>query len=307
MKNSLQQISENVFVYMGGTTNYGVITHKNRCIIIDTGLDKTSGQKLYQEVTRCNWKPAAIINTHAHADHFGGNNRLVELAKCPVYCSPWENNFLQEPILEPFSLFCGVNPPKNLQNKFLMAQKSPGEDIFQEGETLKEWGIEVVPLPGHTLGMIGIKKEDVLFTGDAYISSKVMEKHPIPFLMDVEESYKSLELLLTEPLNCCIHVIAHQGIYVRPEAACEIESYKDRIREIYLLLKESVQEGPKTTEQLMQLVLRYFYLEVKTLAVYQLIMVTIHAYLAALLNKQEIAPLFTDSTLYWCVPSTSSC
>ena len=292
-------MTEKVFVIENRTINLGLIIQGKECVVIDTGLDKTSGQKIYNLILEHNLELQAIINTHGHADHFGGNQKLVELTKVPVYSSSWEVQFLKTPKLEPFSLFCGVNPPRILQNKFYMAPKSSGEDIFLHRDFIDYWGLDIIPLPGHTLGMIGIQREGVFFVGDAYLSEAPLAKHPVPFLMDVDASMKTL-VMLRDYQGCDFHVSSHQGIYsTNNEAGQVIEANIRRLEEIYDVLEKSICSSPKTSQELAKIALEYVNSECNTYLVYQLVVVTINAYLSSMLDKQKIQPIMKSNILYW--------
>lgn len=295
----LKQISEKVYVIQSRTINLGLILQGRECIVIDTGLDKTSGQMLYNLIKEKGLELKAIINTHGHADHFGGNAKLVKLTNAPVYSSAWEVNFLKTPLLEPFSLFSGVNPPQILKNKFYMAPYSPGEDILGNKKFTDYWGIEIVPLPGHTLGMIGIKKDNIIFVGDAYLCKKVLDKHPVPFLADVDALLETLAML-KDYQQCDYQINSHQGIYANTEAVRKvIELNIQRLEEIYTFLKISLKKGPKTTEELVKALLEHVNVVYTTYLVYQLITVTVNAYLASLLDKHMIEPIIENNILYW--------
>ena len=295
----LKQMSEKVFVIESRTINLGLIVEGKECIIIDTGLDKTSGQKIFNLIVDNNLELQAVVNTHGHADHFGGNQKLLELRNVPVYTSAWEVNFLKTPKLEPFSLFCGVNPPHVLQNKFYMAPKSPGEDILNHKEFINYWGLEIIPLPGHTLGMIGIQKDGIFFVGDAYLSEGPLAKHPVPFIADVDASIETLVMLL-DYCGCDFHVNSHQGIYsTKGETKQIIEVNIKRLKDIYKLIEETISVTPKTSEELVKIALEYVNVDCNTYLVYQLIIVTINAYLSSLLDKQKIQPIMKNNVLYW--------
>lgn len=298
-KMELIKLTDNVYVMKERTINLGLITQGTKCIIIDTGLDKSIGGKINKLIKRENLELKAIIITHGHADHYGGNEKVLEQNNVPVYTSAWEANFLKEPILEPFSIFSGVNPPKIMQNKFYMAPASPAEDINEQEDFLKEWGLEVIPLPGHTLGMIGIKKEGVMFTGDAYYNESVLNKHPIPFLMDVDKLIDTLKWLKESSFGK-YHVPSHQGIYkVGSETEQIIVKNIERLKDLYMLIENSIKYGPKTNIELIKIAFEKYNVKCSTFIVYQLVMVTINAYLSSMLDKGIIKPVIDDNILLW--------
>ena len=74
----LQQLSERVWVAPGGV-NIGVIfTDDGGAILIDTGLNDTPVRKVLRALATHEREVRAIVTTHGHADHFGGNAFAVK-------------------------------------------------------------------------------------------------------------------------------------------------------------------------------------------------------------------------------------
>ncbi len=72
--------------YIPGAVNVGVIrAADDRFILIDTGLNDTSGKKAVKAIQELGGPVAAIVTTHAHADHFGANATVVKRTGAKVY------------------------------------------------------------------------------------------------------------------------------------------------------------------------------------------------------------------------------
>ena len=125
----LIQLSERTY-YIKSPTNIGLVRldEQNVCLI-DSGNDKDAGRKARQILDANGWNLTAIYNTHAHADHIGGNKYLQGQTGCKVYAPGIDCDFTRHPILEP-SLLYGGYPPKDLRHKFLMAQESDAEELY---------------------------------------------------------------------------------------------------------------------------------------------------------------------------------
>lgn len=76
--------------------------------------------------------PKAIVNTHSHADHCGGNRYIKERTGATIYASEIESAIIQYPLLEPLYLFSGASPLRDLRNKFLMAQSSSVDHVIKK-------------------------------------------------------------------------------------------------------------------------------------------------------------------------------
>ncbi len=123
-------------------------------IIIDPGDEEPKIRRL---LDKHKLKPAFIINTHGHIDHIGADDKFG----VPVYIHAKELVLLNNPKLN-MSDFLGGSC--RIESKI---------KTVQEGELLGLDGIqlEVIHLPGHTPGGIGLlmkKPQDkILFTGDS--------------------------------------------------------------------------------------------------------------------------------------------
>src|SRR5918911_4068818 len=92
--------------YIPGSNNLGVVTTGDGgAIAIDTGLDKDTGRLIRKALDEARLILRAIINTHHHADHIGGNDYLVRnLPGVEVYAPRLEAALIENPLLEPLYL-----------------------------------------------------------------------------------------------------------------------------------------------------------------------------------------------------------
>lgn len=187
--------------YLPGGVNSGIVVNENKeAVIIDTGLDSSSGNKILRALEQEGISPIAIINTHAHADHFGGNSAILKKFSIPVYATLVESSNMQNPIIEPSFLY-GANPPKGMKNKFIMAEKSAVDhiiDIAADHLLIKDINLNIIDFSGHSQEMIGVGyKSEALFIGDCLLPGATLEKYPIIYCYDVEKALEKLEKLKT--------------------------------------------------------------------------------------------------------------
>ncbi len=140
------------------------------CIVLDPGLEP---EKIMAALNRAALTPSAILNTHGHADHIGGNGSLkARWPECLLMIGQGDAAMLTDARL-------------NLSAGFGAAVTSPPADreLF-EGETVSAAGIElsVLEIPGHSPGHIVFvfrgaaddsKGQSCVFGGDVLFAGSV--------------------------------------------------------------------------------------------------------------------------------------
>ncbi len=183
--------------YIEGPVNTGVyVCGQNRCVVVDTGSSEDWGRKIYKAMEAEGLEISLIINTHSHADHFGGNNLLVKRTGAEVAATAIEAAIISNPYLEPFYLY-SAHPPKFLQNKFLMGKESSVDRIIGPGKLQVEGAeIDIVDLKGHSPGQIGVGTPDgVLMTADACFSAQIAEKYKLLYFTNIGDTLDTLKWL----------------------------------------------------------------------------------------------------------------
>jgi glyoxylase-like metal-dependent hydrolase (beta-lactamase superfamily II) len=195
---SLTKISGHTY-FIPGPTNVGVFTTKSGyCVIVDTGLDNNAGRRLNDILNAAGLKPKIVINTHAHPDHFGANTILKSLNPgLEVWVPPFERLFIENAGLEAYSMY-GAAPYREMRSNLLHAKACEVDNTLNLGVAdLLDKAFQVMALPGHTLGQIGIITPDkVAFIADSLFSTEILEKYSMPFLQDIKQQLNTLETLL---------------------------------------------------------------------------------------------------------------
>jgi glyoxylase-like metal-dependent hydrolase (beta-lactamase superfamily II) len=180
-----------------GAVNSGLLETENGLLAIDTGLDRGAANRILRAAEALGRPIVAILNTHAHADHHGGNAQLVRRLGIPVHAPAVEEAVIREPRYEPVYLFGGAAPVSSLVNRFLQAEPSPVDHVFRAGETVTIDGreMEIVDLAGHSLAQVGVRAGDVLFAADGFFGREPLEKHGVPYLVDASRWIETLRAL----------------------------------------------------------------------------------------------------------------
>jgi glyoxylase-like metal-dependent hydrolase (beta-lactamase superfamily II) len=189
-----------------GAVNSGLVETANGLLAIDTGLDRGAGNRIARAAEALGRPLVAILNTHAHTDHFGGNAQLVRRFALPVYAPAVDEAVIREPRYEPVYLFGGAEPVRGLVTRFLQAEPSPVDVVVRAGSAVVVDGrrLELVDLAGHSLGQVGVRVDEVLFAGDGFFGQAVLDKHGVPFLVDAPRWMEALDRLQSDPAACMV-------------------------------------------------------------------------------------------------------
>lgn len=176
----LQPLTDGAFLFPGAV-NSVIFTQGLAALIVDTGLDEAHARKLLRALQEANLMPTAILNTHSHADHHGGNSFLLKrLPGLPIYAPPLEAAIISHPLLEPLYLY-GALPPRELRSKFLLAPPSPAHPLEAGTHTLGGVTVQLHDVPGHAVQMFAVQRGGSLYAADALFGQGSLSKHPLTF------------------------------------------------------------------------------------------------------------------------------
>ncbi len=265
------------------------IDDTNVCLI-DSGNDKEVGRKVRQILDKNAWNLQAIYITHAHADHIGGNNYLQKQTQCKIYAPTIHAAFANTPFLEPSFLY-GAMPPKDLQNKFLLAQESVVQTL---DEACLPAGLSSLPLPGHFFDMVGYKtSDDVVFLADCLLSSDILDKYKVPVIYDVEQYLITLEKV--KNMQAKVFVPSHAQV---TEDISALAQYNiDKVSEVADALCALCAQ-PMIFEDVLQKTFHMYDL-VMNFNQYVLVGGSVRALFAWLKSQGRIHAYFADNKLFW--------
>ncbi len=193
---NLNEVSKDIYV-LEGASNISILRNGDEALAIDTGLGDSGVRKVRRWAEENGVEIKWIINTHSHADHFGGNSYLLKkFPKIRVFAPEIEDAFIKYPVLEPTFLY-GASPSESLKSDFLMSQASPVHETLSLGK--KEIGpfeLEIVPLPGHSFNQIGVIFKGVFFVADSLFVPELMQKYGILYFTDFDEWLRTFDKLM---------------------------------------------------------------------------------------------------------------
>jgi hydroxyacylglutathione hydrolase len=146
-------------------TNCYCIWNDNKdCVIIDPGEE---AGRLINWIESNQFKPLAILLTHAHFDHIGAVDKVREKFNIPLYVHEKEAKWLLEPALNGSQLF-GMSD---------LIRLKPADYILTKEKNLSigDFNFQLFETPGHSPGSISYyyKREGAVFAGDTLFMGSI--------------------------------------------------------------------------------------------------------------------------------------
>ncbi len=137
----------------------------SEAIVVDPGFNH---ERIIAYLENKNLTPIALLNTHGHADHIGGNAAIKQKwSECPLIIGAGDAIKLTDPV-------------QNLSRSHGADIVSPAADrLVKEGETISAAGfeLEVYETPGHSSGHVIFLLKDhapwIVFGGDVLFQGGV--------------------------------------------------------------------------------------------------------------------------------------
>jgi glyoxylase-like metal-dependent hydrolase (beta-lactamase superfamily II) len=126
----------------GENTYIAYLDGRDDCVVIDPGLEP---HLIIERLDSEGRTPAAILNTHGHSDHIGGNAAMKDRwPDCPLVIGHAEAEKL-------------TDANKNLSAPFGLPLVSPAADETVAEGDVRTWagiGLEIFETPGHSIGHV---------------------------------------------------------------------------------------------------------------------------------------------------------
>ncbi|MFI5342964.1 MAG: MBL fold metallo-hydrolase [Chlamydiales bacterium] len=248
--------AKNNSFYCDSIFSIGVYIKEKMAVLIDSGISRDIANEIDKSLIQANIQVAAIINTHCHGDHCGGNAFFQQkYPRIKIFSTETEKPFIEDPLMAPIC-FCGGAAAFEEIKKckpITPQQASKVTDIIAPYEDQKilicEEVFEIITLPGHTRGMIAVKTPDnVLYCGDAVFGENTFRKYPIlyyTFIGDTLNSFKKLRSLIP---SVDAAVIYHGGMI--PDLIALIDDHEKRIIETKNMILSMLRECPLSLEEI---------------------------------------------------------
>ncbi len=291
----LQSLPDHCYAVLDGATIGAIVTPTGEALVIDAGLERDAAKKAWRALTAVAQRPAALLITHGHADHFGGAAWFAQ-QQVPIFAPPLEGLYAVEPLLEPLFLYGGAAPLSDLLGKFTCARQSlQSFQPLQPGPlTLAGLTVDIIPLHGHAPQQMGIGYGEVCFCGDALFPPETLTRHPILFCADLDAWLETLARLPS--LGYRVYVPGHGPVV--EDVATLAEANAARLREIRELTFAAL-TTPQEDGAVLRAVAAHYGVNLSTPTLYLLALTTIRAALSSLQRANAIQACVEDNRLLY--------
>lgn len=144
-------------------TNTYFIENEENVILIDPSSES---QKIIKKLNQINKPLKAILLTHAHYDHIGALDNIIEKYQVPVYMSKDEFDFLTDPDKNGSSKFTqyGLSKIESYANPLSLSE-GPAE--------IEGFKFKVLHTPGHSPGSLSFVFNDFAVVGDTLFKNGI--------------------------------------------------------------------------------------------------------------------------------------
>jgi cyclase len=169
----VESLGPNLYAYISdndGSANSTFLVGPKNILVVDSGIDRTEGEKILREIRKISPLPVAyIVNTHYHPDHQGGNG--VVGPDAAIVSSP----FTREKTIAVAAATSRPAAARPAGHEFMFR---PATETFTEKLTiyLGDDPVEIMAAwPAHTLGDVYVyfPNQRSVATGDLYLTNSV--------------------------------------------------------------------------------------------------------------------------------------
>ena len=302
---SFKKLSTHIGIFPS-YTNIGVIEDGESLYVIDSGVNPQDGEDIVNSLRELfpSSSIKAILNTHSHSDHCGGNAIIQRLTGAKVY-APFNESRLMEFPESMFAMYWGARPFEDLRKIHYMQMEATFVDKHLRANDTLDFtsaSVSCIPLPGHYFDQTGFLVTDKadgkksFFLGDGLFGMSMIKKYWIPFMVDPNEFRKSV--MRIDETQADFFIPSHGEVTEGDKIHALSEINIMITLETEILIIKTLQKASLTHEELLEAVAGFAGIDLK-LGQYVLIGSTIKSYLSSLLDKKIVRYSIEDNRMLW--------
>jgi len=205
--------------------------------VVDPGHGRKRAKQLAREITRFG-KPIIVFITHYHSDHFSllAEGRL----KGRVLATTVDEPAIRDPRIR-VALTFGLPLPSGDPLLLYEAVSVNVDEVVDPGSSLGP--LKLVPLPGHTLGQVGVLTPDgVLYAADSLFGDRVLDNYGVPYHFDPCMALDSLKRLLSFSSEIEYLVPSHGPVVSGDDIDRLVKANMDRLEGSWRLIEDMLAE-----------------------------------------------------------------
>lgn len=186
------------------------LLNDREAVLLDTGYAEDR-QQLDALLREKGLQVRAVLGSHSHNDH-SGNHAYYQQQGAEIILQNLEAAIVSDAALLAAAYWPATVREVTRELSHLLIQADRTFTAADSGLEIDGQHFGLLPLPGHTPGHTGIMTPDqVLYVGDAVLSSDVLRGARLPSTMDWAQDLASKHRL--EEVSCKAYLLAHNGIY----------------------------------------------------------------------------------------------
>jgi len=229
------QLAENTF-YVKGSPATIIHIVEGEAYVVDPGSGSKRRKMLKSILKSLGVSEYHVILTHYHADHIAIANKL---SPKNIYSSKLDRVFVENRILRNYATY---GYPFSNGAKHLLYD-APDITVTKMLSPPCKLGdsVEVFPLPGHTLGQVGVLFSDgVFYIGDAAFGDRVLSAVGIPYYFDAILAAETVRKIIENSDEYEKIVLSHGPLLGKNEVLKILKTNLERISDVVSKVKDKL-------------------------------------------------------------------
>ncbi len=261
--------------------------------VVDPGLGSKRAKKIRSIIRKLNKNYVICILTHYHADHIAISEKIKPRE---IWVSEKDAPYVEDSVLRNYMTYGYA-----FKSADYLLYNAP--DIRVDCKLKVPYrinGLDIIPLPGHTLGHVGVLTDDsVAYLADSFFGERVLSNVGIPYYFNPFLALQTLDYIEENiAVDYETIIISHGPVLSKDECKEVISKNRERIVKIVNMVLEELSKSPKNTMELALKILNRLSVE----ANHTLLMLS-NVFLKSLLSKLEeqgeVKLLATERGLVW--------